>query len=392
MNQKKLILFIVLIIAPQMISPIANQHISISNIIKPEQSQPKLTVFTNKVTFGKASHAFDKQGNKVTYLQQYGSEDMLKQFTDESLSLENTDSFGKGLLEGSYSFKQVETSWSYNFSRHWRFEAHTTIQDASIEDIRITLQQKDPLTADQTAYLKKLKNKLPNSWNKFGFSELQLLGVFNHTFENFKHLDFIDLTIKTGFTTPEWTESSSTTLFASPAKKNTHFGYPVSIQSSLGVLDWLTLGCHASAVIYQESQAQVHLQSHATENNLLISQIGTARIHQGPLISTGLFLEADHIAELVSLSLGYTYLYHGENSISPLALEKFPTAYANKPTTLKAWSMSVITLQFEIDFATQDNPNAPIFTLSYSLPIQGKYSAKTSLWTGSCGLQFCYNF
>lgn len=384
---------IFLVINFQAFATTSSNFINNQFLHKPLLSHPKLINFTTGFTYSSANKAFDAQGKQVSYLQQYGAEDMLKRFTDASLKRTDTTSFGSGFLTGKVASKQLKTAWSYNFNTHWNIEYNMTIQDATIKNIAAQFEQDaSTLTLAQKTYLEQLNKKLPSTFHQFGFSEAQILGSFSHTFDNFANLDFVDLTIRSGIILPSQYETTTHSLFAAPLSSNTSFRYPLYINTSIGVLDWLTLGYFGNIIVSQTTQSTFPINHTNTNNHLLISESYFTRYKPGTIFSTGIYLEADHLIDMVSCAIGYTYTQQSKSSFTPTNKNLFPQLEANKPATMNKWSKGTIHLQLEIDFATKEKPNAPLIKLSYCKTIKGRLAAQSSSWTGSFGLQFCYNF
>ncbi len=78
-----------------------------SFIQKPYFVQDDFTNISSSFSGGFASQAFNKNGKKVPYLQQFGSEDFLKRFTDSSLAHDDTQSFGQGQLTGEFHVREI---------------------------------------------------------------------------------------------------------------------------------------------------------------------------------------------------------------------------------------------------------------------------------------------
>ncbi|MDP3788061.1 MAG: hypothetical protein Q8Q60_01925 [Candidatus Chromulinivorax sp.] len=341
---------------------------------------------------GFASQAYNQTGQKVPYLQQFGTENLLKKFTDSSLPDSDIDSFGQGQLTGEFHVREIIVACYKNMIHGFFIEGATVIQDLFINTISVDfVESSTSLTEQQIAYLQDLQNNLPASIGRSGMFTTALYAGFNKTFLDFTHLDFIDLTIKTGFMSPQAMSDTNTSILQLPLG-NMNFGYPVIAAASLGVLDWITIGCNGSVIAWQSATKTISMNNTLSDNNLLISQSGRAIIQRGPLLATSIYFEADHFHQGLSATIAYSYTKNCAYTISPIDQIQFPAALANQSALLDSWSFGSLYMQFDIDFACESSPNAPVITVFCNIPITGQLCPKTTIFGSSCSLQLSQTF
>lgn len=342
---------------------------------------------------GFASQAYTNQGNKVPYLQQFGSEDLLKKFTNPLLPSDDIDSFGQGQLTGEFHVQEVIVSCYKNMNHGFFIEAATAIQALQINAISVEfIPTTAILTSEQISYLQDLQAKIPTSIDRSGMFTTAFYAGYSKIYSDFTHLDFIDLTVKTGFIAPQAMWTNNTSILQFPFNGNINFGYPIIIASSFGILDWMTIGCNGSIIPWQTTTKTIPMNNSLSDNNLLISQSGMASIERAPLFTASIYLEADHFHHGLSGTIAYCYTKNNAYTITPINQTQFPQALANRSALFDPWSLGSFYLQFDIDFACESTPSAPIITFFCNIPVAGQLCPKTSLFGGSCNLQLSYIF
>ncbi len=360
---------------------------------KPYFSQNDFTNISAIFSGGFASQAYNKNGQKVPYLQQFGPENLLKKFTDPSLAKDNSDSFGQGQLTGEFHIRELILSCYKNMDHGFFIEGTAVIQDLLVDNISVQfIPTSITLTNEQEVYLQNLQQKLPTSINNSGMFTTAYYAGYSKTFLDFTDIDFVDVTIKIGFMSPQAMTDSNISILQLPFNQNFNFGYPLIAAASLGVLDWLTIGCNGSIIPWQSATKNIPMNNTLSGNNLLVTQSGIAKIERGPLLASSIYLEADHFHQRLSTTFGYAYTKNYAYTITPIDQSNFPKNLVNQSSLLNSWSFGSIYMQFDVDFACESNPSAPIVTALCNMPIAGELSSKTTIFGGSYSLQLSYTF
>ncbi len=343
---------------------------------------------------GFASQAYNQQSQKVPYLQQFGSENLLQQFIDPTLPDSDTQSFGQGLLDGKLHVREMIISCYKNMNHDFFIESAVVIQDLFINSITINFVPSHiPITDEQIIDLEKLKQKLPISIGQSGMFTAAVYAGYSKSFVDFTHIDFIDLTIKTGFMAPQAMTNNNNSFLQLPFYGNINFGYPLIVTTSLGVLDWITVGCNGSIVPWQAAIKTIPLQTIPSKDNTLLGmQPGLAKIERGPLFVASLYFQADHFHQGASATIGYSYTKNSSYTINPINQTNYNQDIANLSALTDSWSFGSLYFQFDIDFATHCKPNSPLVTLFCNIPIAGTISSKTNIFGSGCNLQINYKF
>lgn len=352
--------------------------------------------FTNISTIfsgGFASQAYNQNGQKVPYLQQFGQETFLKQFTDQSLPYTNLENFGQGLLEGKFHVRELILSCYKNMNHGFFIEGAIVLQDLFVNEITAQyVPTATALTTDQIEYLHDLQQKLPTALGLSGMFTAAVYSGYSHTFSDFVNIDFIDVTVKTGFMAPQAMTNNVNSFLQLPFYGNLNFGYPIIATGSIGVLDWVTVGCNASIVPWQTTTKTVPLKILASDNVLLGTQPGLTTIKRGPLMIASLYFQADHFHQGASAMIGYSYTKNSAYSIIPLNLTTFNVQNATLSALADSWSFGALYLQFDIDFANHNKPNSPVMSVFCNIPLTGHLCPKTTIFGAGCNLQISYKF
>lgn len=353
-------------------------------------------LFTNVSTIfsgGYADQAFNQESQKVPFLQQFGNEDFLQKFIDPTINRNDMTSLGQGQLSGNFQYRQFIASCYKNIFHDLFIEAATVIQDITVDKITANFTESStPLTDEQIAYLAQLQKILPTSINRSGMFTTAFYIGYNTTFTHFKHLDFVDILIKTGFASPESMHDTNNSIIQYPFNPNFNFGYPCIGAVSIGLLDWMTLGWNGTVEPFQSAMKNIAINNTNSHNQLLIPESSMALIKRGPLFSTSVYLEADHVISGVSGTVGYTYTKSLDFTIQPLNTVQYPATRANYSTLFDAWSMGSFYFEVDVDFADESKPNAPVIGLFCVIPITGQLCPKSNIFGGSCNLQISYAF
>ena len=191
----------------------------------PYFAQDNFTNIAVNISGGFASQGYNQQGQKIPYLQQFGQETLLRQFTDQSLSHDNTESVGQGFLDGQFHVREIILSCYKNMNKGYFVESAVVIQDLLINHIDIAYAPHTTLTDNRIQYLEQLQQKLPENLNQSGMFTTAVYGGYTKSFVNFTHLDFIDLTIKTGFMSPQAMTKNYDSFLQMPYYGNLNFNF-----------------------------------------------------------------------------------------------------------------------------------------------------------------------
>jgi hypothetical protein len=110
-----------------------------SSFQKPYVTQDYFTNISWNLSGGSTAHAYTAQGTQVNFLQQFGTEDLLQRFIDQSLPVSDTTSIGKGTLKGEFHVRELILGCYKNINHGFFIEGATAIQDLFIDAINVQL-------------------------------------------------------------------------------------------------------------------------------------------------------------------------------------------------------------------------------------------------------------
>ena len=168
-------------------------------------------------------------------------------------------------------------------------------------------------------------------------------------YQNFRHLDFLDVTLQTGAVLPsgslcyhksfcecaENDYSGQNACLATGYNGNT--GFIANIQAALGLLDWLTLGGH---------WAVFHFKNCGYPFNV---------------ISYGFYGKADHVINGLSIILAGVRNKESHNGTN-------------------IWRLNTFNIFIEYDFACLHDPYRPTFGLLFDIARKGQCSLPTTMY------------
>lgn len=364
-----------------------------SYLQKPYFTQDYFTQFSCYYSGGFANSAYNDTGKKVPFLQQFGTENLLKKFVDTNLPSHNTESFAQANLSGNFHVKELILSCYKNMQQGFFIEAATALQDLLINSIHIDLiENLTPLTQEQIAYVDRLHQILPQTLNQSGMFTTAFYAGFHKTFSEFKHFDFIDLQIKAGITSPQAMSKNNYSLLQFPYIPHVNFGYPIIATTTVGLLDWITLGLNGAIIPWQAATTTLAMNSSSTQNILLMDQSYVGIIKRGPLFTGSIYFEADHFHQNLSTLVAYCYTRNSAYTIIPIDKINTQITQVNQSPLVNPWSLSSIYIECSIDFACESQPNAPIVALFCNIPIAGHLCPETNIFGGAYSLQLSYAF
>ena len=371
----------------------ASQYAPNIYYVKPFDDTPFLSNSSLTFSAGFANEAFNKNGDKVPFLQQYGAEDFLLRFINPSLSQDNTESAGQGKISGQYHFKQFRFMYTKNIFHHLFFGAITAIQDISITNIYPEFMNFEyPLSPDQITYLHELQQVLPSSVNQSGMYTTNFYFGYNEKLTDFNHINSFLAMLSVGISSPQSMTNEGTSIFQFPCAANIHFGYPILGSVDVEVNDSFALGFCGLVVPFQPATLTIPINDPTTNNHLLFTDSIRARVDQDPFFSGTIYTAFHHKPSGCTGTLAYSYSQYLHSLITPTGPSQFQTIYAHRSILLSGYSLGSLLVQFDIDRTDEHKKLSPIISIFFSVPVAGAFYQKTYLLGGACNFKITYDF
>ena len=209
-------------------------------------------------------------------------------------------------------------------------------------------------------------------------------------------LDFVDLTIKSGVLLGTGTEKNENYVFDISTGYDRHFGFPISLDISFGLYDWFTAGVHGGAIGFLDKNKNIRMKTDINQSGMIKLAQGNARVSLGAIWDIGLFAKADHMADLISLIIGYTFAQQQNTTLCPQNCPGentiFQTEIVNCDSMYKGWQMNTINFLAELDFTKEDRRFGPRVGFIYNANAGGKRVFKNNTIGGYAGIDvsWCY--
>lgn len=377
---------------------------------KPQFTTYNLTSFDISAARSIASQSYNPCGQKTVLLSNINPEPLLKKFIDDSLAVTDDSVAGYALFNGKYSSNSILVKASQNIHQNFFIQAMYQVDFDALSNISIipTNQDGQRLTQQEIqdqhldTYLEKLTEKLykncPTSCSKneqksFYQQPLFFMLGYCNSFNNFNHLDFIDVTLKTGLVIPLEQREQCTPFSILPHQDQQTMAIPFEINTAVGFFDWLNIGGYASILCFIPGIHRIPLNNTNTANYVIIPQFGPCKIHQQPKIVFNAYIGAEHLIPRITLYFETTFVKQYPTTYQACDTISFPSNIINQHPTQRSWSITYFTFSAEYD-PTQSNASniMPRCKFIYSRPITGRSCFASQVFAGQFGIEIKYDF
>jgi hypothetical protein len=310
------------------------------------------------------------------------------------------NSFGLISFKGTLSVIDIQLDAQYNFSKNFFGELYIPFRTVRIHNISLT---------DHSTYTNAPTRINYNAWQTFsgnlcnelrsyntyikpkttvGFGDIALLLGFTSNYEKTSYIDFIDTTIKAGYLAPTGKKQQPQDIFSVPLGYNGHSGLIVSLQSSIGLYEWITLSSHAQYTWFTDRTQCLRMKTACEQNGLIKLSEGKALVHHGSLWGVGAACKADRLTEEISLILGFSHYQQRTNLIMPYDETQFDFSTVNNDSIHNGWEMTTIHACVEFDPSNEESPNQLRCTILVDAIINGKKVLKSNAFGCSVGIDY----
>lgn len=359
---------------------------------KPYDNTPYLADYYMSFSAGQTDKAFNKNGQTVPFLQQYGSEDLLKKFLDPSLPKNNAETFGTIDFSGTFNFQRLNLFYSKNIFHDMFIGIATSIQNLSINEIKLEVHLHQDLTKEEEYQLQLFQAKIPKSINSSGMYEALLILGYNKIFTNFTSLKFLQIFLKASLGIPQWLYGHNLTILQYPLGGNIAFSYPITAIIAAGLTKHCNIGGYGLFIPFQPTQLTGVVNRANSNNQFLLTEATRIQVKPQPVFSTVFYVEAHSFVPNFMTTIGYGYTYGMKWNIQSFNEIEFPTEIINSNQLLNAFSVSSLFFQLNYNFASEKNPHAPTISMFYTFPLAGSFYPKIQIIGGSYNMAITYEF
>ncbi|MCK5633174.1 hypothetical protein KAH94_05460, partial [bacterium] len=224
------------------------------------------------------------------------------------------------------------------------------------------------------------------SYKKTHMGDASFLIGWAKNYEETEVLDFVDTTIQTGVLAPTGEQQNPNKVFSLPHGYNGHVGIPLIFDMAFGFYEWLTCAVHADTLILLQSTKELRMKTAYEQSGFIKLAKGNAKICPGLIANVGGYVQADHFAGGLSLTVGYSFAYQSDTTIEPCDTSLFNKNIVNSDEQYKSWKRNTLHLKAEYDFTKKDTRFGPRLAIFYNWHLTGKRTFKTNTGGASFGL------
>ena len=209
-------------------------------------------------------------------------------------------------------------------------------------------------------------------------------------------LDFVDATFKAGVLLRTGTDKNEDSVFDISTGYDKHFGFPLSFDMSFGLYDWFTSGIHAGVIGFLDRNKEIRMKTDINQSGMIKLAKGNARVSLGPIWDIGLYSKADHMADLISIIVGYTFAQQQNTTLCPQNCTGdnpiFDVQIVNSDQMYKGWQMNTLHFLVELDFTKENRRFGPRVGFIFNGNAGGKRVFKNNTIGGYAGIDvaWCY--
>lgn len=230
-----------------------------------------------------------------------------------------------------------------------------------------------------------------SSFKKNAVGDITGVMGWTHTYEDTIYLDFIDVTFKAGLVFPTAARTDQDLLFDFPLGNDGHLGFPLFAQASIGLYDWLTIGCSTQAIVFADDVRCLRTKTAPEQSGMIMLHKESVNYHRGPLFDATLYIKSDHIPLNFSLLVGYSYTHKRHDFLTPLRVTSDVTVI-NNDQRWQGWNMHTLHLMLEYDFTKRDTVVGPRLAALVNIPLGGKQIFDVTMAGIDAGFDMSWNF
>lgn len=382
-------------------------------IPEPRLAKPGLATASVDVSSGHAHHGYNACGKKVPLFDIYGRHDFTRLATGLPLDLTDSDdnvlhaltllhdsrSCPGSSIKGTFVCNELYLSYVHNYRSGFFSQIIAPFRELRVSRICVDNHCAPYLATSAwqnfSRQCARIMRKYGIAWESYHESHIgdtTVLFGWTMNYQDTDILDYIDCSITAGCLFPTGLVRSLKNPFAIPTGYDGHYALPVQCDFSFGLYEWLTLGCHADVLPFFGRKTCMRMKTDRTQSDIVLLGSGLAHRSMGPLMTTNMFVKADHVVRNFSCLLSYSCAHKWRDTVTPCDMTLFTRDIVNSNGQYASWTMHTINFLIEGDFSTEQCPVGPRISLFYNIPVAGKRIFRTSMGGVQVGLDItlCY--
>lgn len=205
----------------------------------------------------------------------------------------------------------------------------------------------------------------------YGMGDFSLLLGWTKNYQNTTTWDYVDIAAQWGVLFPTGKRASLKNPFSIPLGYDGFWGCPILFDAACGIFDWLTFGCHLSALFLFNKDKHYRIKVAENQSGLIKLNSTDCCVDPGTVWSIDLYTKADHLVRGLSLFIGYSYTMRERTVLqSALNFESY-IRIINTDPFYDGWDMHTIHCILEYDFAQHPDDKMPRVGIIGNFPVAG---------------------
>jgi hypothetical protein len=359
---------------------------------KTYDTEPYLGSMFVNYTAGSTSKSYDKHGQVVPFLQEYGSDDLLHRFIDPMLSQTNTETIGQIKFTGNLDFERLYLFYCKNIHRNCFIAIGTMIQNMQINAMESIVKVDTTLNFTEEQQLAVFSSKFSKNLNTSGMLTTAIEFGYNRIFEDLESINFLQLFLSGSIATPQVMHGHNLAILQYPLAGNISFGYPLTAILACGINKHLNVGVFGMIIPFQPRQINGHVNHKGSHNNILLDHETALTVYPKPVLSSVFYIEAHSFIKNFMATFGYGSSWGMPWKIKARDEKKYPEDVINDNELLNGWNICSMFAQVDYNLQSEKHPYAPTLSLFYVFPISGRYFPKINIIGGMFTLGIHYDF
>ncbi len=382
---------------------------------EPRFEKKHLTSFDISVGTGTSTTGQDSCGHCVELFDIYGFANLPKlgegvpqvdaqisTILNNVIPLSTSNCFGLLSIPAQFHLTEIYLNIFQNFSHGFFMQANLPIRKFQINKVEQCFP--NPATCDSTiaawnTFLDNFDEILQTynlslePINQTSVGDLSFMGGLTCNYEHTQYLDFIDTTLKAGLLIPTGHKKNQNQILDIASGYDGHMGFEFYWTSSMGVFDWISVGLHASAILFAHRNKCIRIRTSKNQHGIIKLASVNARVSQGNLWELGTYFKADHFAKGLSLLLAYTFNKKRPDKVAPINASHPGQQIINDDIMLDGWKMHTLNLVLEYDINREQNERVyPRIQFFFNKVLGGRRIFNTRMLAGDFGIDLAWRY
>jgi hypothetical protein len=361
----------------------------------PYEADEYIGNFSGTFCAGKTNQSYDQAGQVVSFLHNYGKEDLLLNFIDPAADKDAFEKIGTIDFSGGVDFQCANLSYYKNIMHHMFLGVGTVIQNLNVYVTQANVDITATLDDRQERLLEHFESRIPQKLNTSGILSTYLESGYNRKFTELQSMEWLQLFLRGAILTPQWVQGGHLNLLQYPFTGNMTFGYQVIATITMKLTKHMNFGIFGTINSFQSRVMEVPHNEHILNNQLLIDKKTVAKFTPGTVYNGAVYWEFDNFKHNFTVTTGLSFMYGTARKVKPISANTYHVVPVsdinlNVNATLQTWNISALFFELDYNFLTQDNPQGPCLSLFFNTPLSGYHYPKINVLGGEFGLSFNY--